>query len=288
MEYVFNLAHVTQEATDLPTEGDAPNCDASAKLYMKVSSIVEFDTFVNTHGPGTYVDGTCRGDVCIDKHTELLLIAPIFYISEIFVSNSLGKRKGNGPDMGPSPKQKTIYPAYFIPELAHIVAMCDEKLPFVNFAKELYQIGIPHSGLQVEANATTLGLKLLSLPKPKLTNSSDITRMKCISPPILTKEIWNSLMKRLLSTTIRLHSNRHNQTRSWTAELVFFSSPLVSVMNKEQGMRRPVYLHFDMLPAEQTEKTVQLLLEDWSRIVYLYALVHEFAEVYKNGESRWA
>lgn len=165
------------------------------------------------------------------------------------------------------------------------MAMCDEKLPFVNFAKELSQMGIPHSGLQVEANATTLGLKLLCLPKPKHGSAGgDLAKMKCVSPPAVTTDVWNSLMKRLLSTTIRLHSNRHNQTRSWTAELVFFSTPLTSTMNKEQGMRRPVYLHFDMLPAEQTEKTIQLFLEDWARIVYLYALIYDFAEVYKNGE----
>lgn len=199
----------------------------------------------------------------------------------------LGKRKANGPDLGPPPKQKTIYPAYFIPELAHIVAMCDEKLPFVNFAKELSQMGIPHSGLQVEANATTLGLKLLALPKPSATTAADMAKMKCVSPPAVTKDVWTSLMKRLLGTTIRLHSNRHNQTRSWTAELVFFSTPLASAMNKEQGMRRPVYLHFDMLAAGQTEKTIQLFLEDWARIVYLYALIHDFAEVYKSGEWGW-
>lgn len=73
----------------------------------------------------------------------------------------------SAPEPGPPAKQqKTIYPAYFIPELAHVVAMCDEKLPFVCFARELSKRKIPHSGLQVEANATSLVLKLLSLPQP--------------------------------------------------------------------------------------------------------------------------
>lgn len=63
-------------------------------------------------------------------------------------------------------QQKTIYPAYFIPELAHVVAMCDEKMPFIAFAQELTNRKIPHSGVQIEANATSIVLKLLSLPQP--------------------------------------------------------------------------------------------------------------------------
>lgn len=77
------------------------------------------------------------------------------------------KRKAITNESGvPAKQQKTIYPAYFIPELAHVVAMCDEKLPFVCLAQELSKRQIPHSGLQIEANATSLVLKLLSLPQP--------------------------------------------------------------------------------------------------------------------------
>lgn len=57
MEYVFYLALGNHEANDSPTESDPPNTEPAAKLYIKVWSVVEFDTFVNTHGPGTYVDG---------------------------------------------------------------------------------------------------------------------------------------------------------------------------------------------------------------------------------------
>lgn len=38
-----------------------------------------------------------------------------------------------------SKQPKTVYPAYFIPELAHVVAMCDEKLPFVALAQEVIE-----------------------------------------------------------------------------------------------------------------------------------------------------
>lgn len=61
---------------------------------------------------------------------------------------------------------KTIYPAYFIPELAHVVAMCDEKLPFYALIRALSKRKLSHSGLQVEAKSTSLVLKLLALPIP--------------------------------------------------------------------------------------------------------------------------
>lgn len=93
-------------------------------------------------------------------------------IFSFFSECPLNKRKSSSGDAGPSAKQqKTIYPAYFIPELAHVVAMCDEKLPFVCLAQELCKKNIPHSGLQVEANATSLVLKLLSLPQPDPSSS---------------------------------------------------------------------------------------------------------------------
>lgn len=44
--------------------------------------------------------------------------------------------------------------------------MCDEKIPFLNLAQALTKHNIPHSGLQVESNATSLVLKILALPKP--------------------------------------------------------------------------------------------------------------------------
>lgn len=57
-------------------------------------------------------------------------------------------------------------PSYFIPELAHVVNMCDERLPFIGIATELSNRNIAHSGLQIEANATSLVLQLLTLPEP--------------------------------------------------------------------------------------------------------------------------
>lgn len=58
MEYKYYLIFVNHIAIDEdakcpPTkpESDVP------KKYLKVESMVEFDTFTATHGPGTCVDG---------------------------------------------------------------------------------------------------------------------------------------------------------------------------------------------------------------------------------------
>lgn len=203
------------------------------------------------------------------------------------------KRKCNvfDPSQPATKQQKTIYPAYFIPELAHMVAMCDEKLPFVTLAQELSARQIPHGGLQVEANATSLVLKLLTLPRPATTaavapNSLDAPSLhKCIVPPTITNQVWTALMRRLLGVSVRAQVNRHNQTRSWTVELVFYSTPLPSNHHKEQGLRRPVYLQYDILTADNVGKTINQLLDDWSKIVHLYTLVHDFAEKYKSGKA---
>lgn len=40
-------------------------------------------------------------------------------------------------ELNPAKKQKP--PAYFVPELAHIVALCDERLPFALITTEVCQ-----------------------------------------------------------------------------------------------------------------------------------------------------
>ncbi|XP_055589648.1 mediator of RNA polymerase II transcription subunit 14 [Uranotaenia lowii] len=254
-------------AAAAPAAVNAESNDGMPKMYLKVLSLIEFDTFVATHGPGTYVDEQTIGL----------------------------KRKIGGLEGPPNKQQKSIYPAYFIPELAHVVAMCDEKLPFVALAKELTKRRIPHGGLQVEANATSLVLKLLTLPQPKPPvvqvpatpqSGTDLksTEQKTVNVPRIEKDVWNALLKRLLSVSVRAQVNKGNQTRLWTTELVFYGTPLPSTHHKEQGMRRAVYLQYDMLPVESVDKVVDMILNDWSKIVYLYTLVHDFREQIKNDK----
>ncbi|KAJ8973061.1 hypothetical protein NQ317_018789 [Molorchus minor] len=214
---------------------DNPNDDSIEtdipKVYLKVQTLIEFDTFVATHGPFTSIDA----------------------------------RKRKGGIKPESATRRSKQPAYFIAELAHVVAMCDERLPFVTLASELTKRNVFHQGLQVEANATGLVLKLIQLPPP-------------------TKEIgqspaWHALLKRLLSASIRVLIK--GVLKSWMVEFVFYSTPLSSTHPKEQGSRRPIYFQYEMATVDNTSKTVDSLLNDWSQIVHLYTIVHDMSDYLK-------
>lgn len=109
-------------------------------MYFKVQSLIEFDTFVSTHGPFTNIDGKC------------LLYFVFHIVLRIFLSSITGscdydhtevntlKRKG-GSKLEPLAR-RSKQPAYFIPELAHVVALCDERLPFVTLANEVCSLFI--------------------------------------------------------------------------------------------------------------------------------------------------
>lgn len=289
MDYSFYLVYIKHVSIDENSPDDVlldskpPISTAGGsgsempKMFLRVMSMIEFDTFVATHGSGT----------SIVKQSD----------------DDLGtKRRMPADSPQPTKQQKTI--AYFIPELAHVVAMCDEKLPFISMAQELTKRGIPHSGLQVEAHATSLILNLLSLPTPTEVNCQSSQLEKSPEKPKLdkdgkpeapksqrdrqifyqsfvTKPIYNALMKRLLSISIRTQFTKPNVTdRSWIIELVFYSTPLQSSHPKEQGNRRSVYFHYEMLPADQMGKTVDQILNDWMKIILLYSLVHDFSDLF--------
>lgn len=255
LEYTFYLVSVIRstghEQSDKPANTPENPEPELPKMFMKVMTLIEFDTFAATHGPGTSVE-------TINHH----------------------KRKATGIDFGPPPKQIKRYPAYFIPELAHVVAMCDEKLPFVSLGQELSTRNIPHCGLQVEANATSLVMKILSVPQPMPPVVTSNSETKTAPVPVIDQHIWEALNKRLLSVSVRAQVNKNNPTRLWTIELIFYSTPLPSTHHKEQSKRRAIFLQYDMLAACSISDTVDAFLNDWSRIVYLYSLVHDFAELY--------
>lgn len=56
MAFAFYLAFVRHSSID-----DNPNDDSietdTPKMYLKVQTMVEFDSFAAMHGPGTFVDG---------------------------------------------------------------------------------------------------------------------------------------------------------------------------------------------------------------------------------------
>ncbi|XP_072757172.1 mediator of RNA polymerase II transcription subunit 14 isoform X2 [Anoplolepis gracilipes] len=245
IECSFYLAAVKHSSIEDDPHDDSIETEIP-KMYLKVQSLIEFDTFVITHGPFTSVD------------------------SEVVETTTSNKRRSTGvggrtDTVGTSQNRRAKHPAYFIPELAHVVALCDERIPFVILAQELTRREIAHQGVQVEANATALVLKIVQLPAP--------------SPTITTSSAWHALIKRLLSVSIRIQGK--GLSKGWMVEFVFFGSPLSSNHSKEQGVRRPVYFQYEMGTADTVSRTVDALLNDWARIVYLYSLVHDLAEYFK-------
>lgn len=245
IECSFYLAVVKHSSIEDDPHDDSIETEIP-KMYLKVQSLIEFDTFVITHGPFTSVD------------------------SEVGETTTSNKRRSTGVGgrtdaVGTSQNRRAKHPAYFIPELAHVVALCDERIPFVTLAQELTRREIAHQGLQVEANATALVLKLVQLPAP--------------SPTIATSSAWHALLKRLLSVSIRVQGK--GMAKTWMVEFVFFGSPLSSSHPKEQGVRRPVYFQYEMGTADTVSRTVDALLNDWAQIVHLYSLVHDLAEYFK-------
>ncbi|XP_053982530.1 mediator of RNA polymerase II transcription subunit 14 isoform X1 [Hylaeus anthracinus] len=244
IECSFHLAVVKHSSVEDDLQDDSIETEIP-KMYLKVQSLIEFDTFVITHGPFTSVD------------------------SESTETSSI-KRRSTGPS-GRTDASATLQnrrskqPAYFIPELAHVVALCDERIPFVTLAQELTRRDIAHQGLQVEANATALVLKLVQLPAPSTAISFDCA--------------WHALLKRLLSVSIRVQGK--GMAKTWMAEFVFYGSPLSSSHPKEQGLRRPVYFQYEMGTADTVSRTVDALLNDWAQIVHLYSIVHDLAEYFK-------
>ncbi|KOB65656.1 putative CRSP complex subunit, partial [Operophtera brumata] len=101
-------------------------------------------------------------------------------------------------------------PAYFLPELAHVVAAADERVPF------LAQRGVTHGGVQPEWSGSALAMRVVALPLPAGAEPRAAI----------------ALRSRLLAATVRLTTK--NQARVWTAEFVFHGSPVRTPNPKEQ------------------------------------------------------
>lgn len=170
MEYKFYLIYVSHASIEdnVPDKSDHDY----PRMYLRVQHLIEFDTFTATHGPGTYMDGNEISSSQI--HTETARKSRFYNVfHEIPITEVVGsKRKAIDFDVGITAAKQLKKPAYFIKELAHVVAMCDEKLPFIAMAQELIKRRIPHSGIQVEANTTSIVLKILALPDPNAATTA--------------------------------------------------------------------------------------------------------------------
>ena len=179
---------------------------------FKVLEVNELDMFLLTHGPSTAIE---TQEVTGTKR-----------------KSSSPQRSEVARDLTPGPGKRTKHPAYLLPDLSHVVALCDERIPFASLATQLTRREILHQGLTVEALGAGLALKLIRLP------------------PVegVSKEAMNELNHRLLAATLRMQVKG---SRAWMLEFLFHASPLISTSPWEQGPRFPVYLSYDVTTADE-------------------------------------
>ena len=218
------------------------------KMYYKVVEVNELDMFLLTHGPCTAIESQ---EVVGTKRK----------------TGSPGGTLEVARDSSPGPGKRTKHPAYLLPDLSHVVALCDERIPFASLASQLTRRDILHQGLTVEALGTGLSLKLVSLP------------------PVdgVSREAMSELNRRLLTAPIRMQVKG---SRAWMLEFLFHGSPLASIAPTEQGSRFPVYLSYDVTTADEAGRTVEAILQDWAHIANLYGSILSLAHVMQMKEER--
>lgn len=213
------------------------------RAFLKLKKLVELDTFTLTHGPFTPLD------------------TPGMQPGKRKLAAVTGARVTR-------PRQPGTQPAYFIPELAHVVAAADERVPFINLAHELVNKGVIHGGVLPEWCGSALGMRIVSLPVPLGA----------------CPKAAAALRNRLLAATLRLTTR--NQARVWTAEFVFHGSLLRTPNPKEQGERRCVYLQYEL--GTDFKSTCLAFLNDWAAIVHLHTLLYNYLQRPRaERESIW-
>ncbi|XP_037511801.1 mediator of RNA polymerase II transcription subunit 14 [Rhipicephalus sanguineus] len=220
------VGRTSEEATAM--EAELP------KAFLRVANFLQLDTFAIVHGPCTKID--------------------------LSLLSTGGKRKLVGASNETLAKQPR-YAGYFISELAHVVAFCDDRIPFCTLTVELNKRNICHQGMQIEANGTNFLVKIVQMPAGEDWE----------------KETAAALQAATLSCTLRLQVKG---IKAWQAEFVFCSCPLPSQSPKERGPRRPVCFMYDFAAGTTTQvaSMVEEMLQDWNTIGHLYGVVLRFAE----------
>ncbi|XP_033107464.1 mediator of RNA polymerase II transcription subunit 14-like [Anneissia japonica] len=216
------------------TAHDAQHPDPdTAKSFLAPLTLFPIDPQSLVHGPNTAFEGSLG----LNKRKQ---------IQDGFHHVSSAKRR------------KFDHEHYFQDQLAHITALCDMRIPYIQLLEELSKNNICHQGVQVEGEGAGLVLKLTSPPPFDGTCTQ------------AAKELGKNLIS--CCFRLQLHSMR------WQIQLCFANCPLRSTNPKEQVPIRSVSLSYD----HTTAGTVVMwrhFIHEWSAIVRLYKPVLEFAPV---------
>lgn len=167
------------------------------------------------------------------------------------------KRPSNRHLEGAVAPKKPRFSGYFFSDVAHIVAFCDDRLPFCSLTRELGQRNICHRGLQIEGAQTNFCVQIVKMPLCK-----DIP-----------EDVADELQRALLSCTFRLQMQG---VKSWLCELIFHDCPLSTSQVGERGATRPIHFNYDFTQNNMAP-VVDEWLADWSIVGKLYSVVGKYA-----------
>lgn len=208
------------------------------KVYMKALGMVEFDPFLITHGSTTKVD--------VQELSEKII----------------GKRKPGGKLE--TPIKRTRFPAYFISDLAHVIAFADERIPFTYLEQELSKQGVYHTGTVVETNGVGLCIKIVKFPSVAGLSGKDAK--------LFTNKV--------LSVSIRLS---RNPVSLWMIEWNFIGLPLPN-SSTSKGKAKPLYSQLKLESLADCDKTVTSLVGEWNALAHVFSLYRDYNKYAKLTE----
>lgn len=88
------------------------------------------------------------------------------------------KRKLFKKDTSGNEPKKRVTSSYFIPELAHILALCQDRVPFVLLVKELNKRMISYSDIEVDGENIGLSLTVLGLLSTEGLEEETVARLR--------------------------------------------------------------------------------------------------------------
>ncbi|XP_043223029.1 mediator of RNA polymerase II transcription subunit 14-like [Amphibalanus amphitrite] len=237
MTYSFYM--VTVKPCSIEDGSEDANERHLPKKYLKVLTFVELDTFLCLHGPGT--------------------------VLEAGVAETPRQRAPSAPG---SPSRAAGSPAFFITELAQVVALCDEQIPCAALCSELSRQRVPHGGAAVDPSGQSRYIRLIDLP-----TVADVE-------PVAMEQ----LRRALLSATITQQEDK--QGSRWAVEYVFHGAPARSQQRREQASRRLVHFWYPQPAVEAVSEVVDRLLADWRQMAELYALLLAYQQFVADDRQR--
>ncbi|XP_052229673.1 mediator of RNA polymerase II transcription subunit 14-like [Dreissena polymorpha] len=211
------------------------------RCFMRAGKLVALDTFTFTNGPYTSIYKEPEEDEIESFHRKRKLLLGEYV-------EPVGKKLKTSP--------------YIIPELVHIVAACEEKLPFVFLGKELKEKDVLFTNIQVDKEAMGLVMDIIKFP--------DIEG--------LSKEDCESLRRCLLSCKVRI------VTRPvWHVEFLFIDSGLDMEGEEPAGPTQRVIFSHPVNTDHQPMVTA--LLNEWVAMGHLYTVTRHFRDMYNDPQT---